>query len=192
MNIGIDIDGVLTDLSSFYLDYGSMYYYNKGTYIKNPNEYHFKDIFKVNQKEDDDFWTRFINEYCLNTPPRRFASEIIKKLKNEGNNIYLITSRDFLVSKTDKGNGKIDITKKWLENNDISYDKLVFSPHDKIPDIKKLNVDIMIEDSPINIESISKIIPVIAFDTRYNKDTKSKYRCYSWYDIYKTLTEYKK
>lgn len=30
----------------------------------------------------------------------------------------------------------------------------------------------MIEDSPINIESISKIIPVIAFDTRYNKDTK--------------------
>ena len=75
---------------------------------------------------------------------------------------------------------------------DFCYDKLVFSPHDKIPDIKKLNVDIMIEDSPINIESISKIIPVIAFDTRYNKDTKSKYRCYSWYDIYKTLTEYKK
>ena len=116
----------------------------------------------------------------------------IKKLKDEGNNIYLITSRNFLVSKTDTGNGKIDITKKWLENNDICYDKLVFSPHDKIPDIKKLNVDIMIEDSPINIESISKIIPVIAFDTRYNKDTKSKYRCYSWYDIYKTLTEYKK
>ena len=24
MNIGIDIDGVLTDLSSFYLDYGSI------------------------------------------------------------------------------------------------------------------------------------------------------------------------
>lgn len=111
MNIGIDIDGVLTDLNSFYLDYGSMYYYNKGIYIKNPNEYYFKDIFKVSQKEDDDFWTRFINEYCLNTPPRRFASEIIKKLKDEGNNIYLITSRNFLVSKTDTGNGKIDITK---------------------------------------------------------------------------------
>lgn len=51
MNIGIDIDGVLTDLNSFYLDYGSMYYYNKGIYIKNPNEYYFKDIFKVSQKK---------------------------------------------------------------------------------------------------------------------------------------------
>ena len=47
MNIGIDIDGVLTDLNSFYLDYGSMYYYNKEIYIKNPNEYYFKDKFKV-------------------------------------------------------------------------------------------------------------------------------------------------
>jgi len=50
----------------------------------------------------------------------------------------------------------------------------------------------MIEDTVNNIVSISKIIPVICFDTRYNQNCQGDNitRCYSWYDIYSKIKKH--
>ena len=52
----------------------------------------------------------------------------------------------------------------------------------------------MIEDKVENINNISKNIPVICFNARYNKECNGEniYRCYSWYDIYKKIEGDKK
>ena len=87
MKIGIDIDGVLTDYSKFCLDYGTLYYN-----VINPNEYDFSLIFGITKEEENIFWDKHRKDYFINTHARNFASEVIKKLISEGNEIYLITS----------------------------------------------------------------------------------------------------
>ena len=47
----------------------------------------------------------------------------------------------------------------------------------------------MIEDNPINIERIRKIIPVFVFDAPYNQGMNGSnvIRIYSWYQIYQEI-----
>ena len=74
----------------------------------------------------------------------------------------------------------------WLKRNKIEYDKIIFSPEDKLDICLENNIDVMIEDKPANINKISGKIPVICFHAGYNKncDGSNIIRCYSWYDIY--------
>ena len=55
------------------------------------------------------------------------------------------------------------------------------------------NIDVMIEDSPENIEYLSKQIKVIKFDCQYNKEVNNKnvITAYSWCHIYKIIKEMK-
>ncbi len=46
--------------------------------------------------------------------------------------------------------------KEWLERNQIIYDNIIFSEEDKSSHIIENNIDIMIEDSPNNLKSLSK------------------------------------
>ena len=52
-------------------------------------------------------------------------------------------------------------------------------------------IDIMIDDTPKNIKAISNVIPVICYNSNYNKlcEGSNIIRCYSWYDIYNTIKE---
>ncbi|MNI80897.1 5' nucleotidase, deoxy (Pyrimidine), cytosolic type C protein (NT5C) [compost metagenome] len=81
----------------------------------------------------------------------------------------------------------------WLKLNDIYYDKLIFSPEDKLDICINHNIDIMIEDSPNNINTLSTKIPVICFNANYNSKCKGDniLRCYSWYDIYNKILNMK-
>ena len=57
MNIGIDIDGVLTDIEQWQLDFGSKAVFEK--YYKgivNPEGYDIKEIFDVDKNLDNEFW----------------------------------------------------------------------------------------------------------------------------------------
>ena len=78
-----------------------------------------------------------------------------------------------------------DIVKVWLNQNEIRYDKIIFS-NNKVDICKKMNIDVMIEDKPENILAISNEIPVICYSHPYNEkiDNDNIYQCYSWYDIY--------
>ena len=106
-------------------------------------------------------------------------------LKNDGNEIYIITSRSFTTYEN-KHKAKMQVfVKEWLDKNNIVYDELIFS-RNKANICKEKNIDIMIEDKPENILLISKDRLVICYDHPYNnKLTNSNIiRCYSWYDIY--------
>lgn len=64
------------------------------------------------------------------------------------------------------------VVKEWLLEKYIIYDKLVFSKalnEKKNQEVIKNKIDLIIEDSPNNINELSDIIPVICYDTIYNK-----------------------
>lgn len=197
MNIGIDIDGVLTDYESFSYDYFSKYCYEHNIkYNIIGSEYETKDTFNVEKSIEKSFWDDYLDFYSSLVPARPFASEIIKKLQSEGNKIYIITARTYTDRKDQKGQVMRNNVENWLKKNNIVYDRIVYCKRptfNKINEIKEYNIDIMIEDSPKNIKAISKLIPVICYHSEYNKQSLGTNIsiCYSWYDIYQKVKELK-
>ena len=193
MNIGIDIDGVLTNIESWQNESAAKYMYekyNKG--IINASGYDTSEIYGVTKEQDQKWWFETYEEY-MKEPARKYASEVINKLSEEGNKIYIITAR-CIEKEFTKMTDEImqDGINKGLKENNIKYNEIYFSPEDKTTICKKLKLDMMIEDKKANIEEISKIMPVYCFDAKYNKDIKENkniIRCYNWYDIYKKVKE---
>ena len=87
-----------------------------------------------------------------------------------------------------------DIVRYWFKANNLYYDELIFSTVNKLGNCRENNIDIMVEDSPHNIKQLAEFLPVICFDTRYNRDCEGKniIRCYSFYDIYEKIKEFEK
>ena len=185
MRIGIDIDGVLTNIIRYACDYGSKYFFEKYRKLDiNINAWSLKDMFNVTDEEDKECWISLVKNYSINEPARPFAAEIIEKIKNENNEIYIITARG--ASSWDDKDGEMkNILIEWLNKNNINYNKLIISKN-KLEICKEHNIKIMIEDKTENINSISTELPVICFDENHNKHIKGKniYRAYSWYDVY--------
>ncbi len=189
MRIGIDIDGVLTDIEQWQLDVGGKFFSKYDKSVVNNEGYEITEIFNISNELDDEFWNEYLYEYVTKEPSRKYASEVIKKLKDDGNEIYIVTARYLTDRDTDDGKRMRKIVVNWLKEQNIYYDEIIFSPEDKKENCKKYNIDIMIEDKVDNINKISSIIPVISFHAGYNKECKGNniYRVYNWYDIYNLI-----
>ena len=193
MNIGIDIDGVLTDIEKFMIDYGTKFCLEEGLEI-NIKQIDYSELITFNwtQEQADRFWERYFTGYVLNEPHRKFAPDVINKLRKQGNKIYIITARDeYGLSK--EYYGKIQqLTKEWLGKQNITYDKLIFAKdEEKILQCLENNIDIMIEDSPRNINDISRKVKVIKYDCQYNKNVEGPniITAYGWWHIYDVVNK---
>ncbi len=161
MRIGIDIDGVITNVEEFEIDYGSKYFYEAGKLnaIKAKLDFN-KEDFYIDEKSSNDFWSKAIYDY-VKIKPRNFASDVIKRLKDEGNAICIITNRCNLSYCAIKSDKMKKIVIKWLDENSIYYDELIFSSGDKLKFIIDNKIDVMIEDSPRNIKAVSNVKVII-------------------------------
>lgn len=199
MNIGIDLDGVLTNYRQFAIEQGQKYCEenNKGK-LKNQEAYYMKNMYNWDEDTDYDFWIKNIFTYATESPVIQGASENIKKLKADGHTIFIITARKFATPDDNCGQEIKEKMKKtvkeWLAKNDIVYDYIIFSTEDKSKYIIENNIDIMVEDSPNNLRNLSKLTKMICVDWPYNKDVESDniYRCYNWNEIYDKIFEISK
>ncbi len=195
MKIGIDIDGVLIDLERYVIDYGTKMCVEKQWKINlKLDEYFEKERFFWTDEQEEEFWNTYLEDYVLKTNPREFSKEVIEKLRKENNKIYIITARNEEGLPPESYGRMQEFTKKWLLDNGIEYDELIFaSDAEKLEQCIKNDIDIMIEDYPNNILNISNKINVIKYDCQYNKDVKGEniITAYSWYHIYNIIKELK-
>ena len=193
MRIGIDIDGVLNSQYNFCIDYGTKFCNKLGKYrLENINAIDTTDMFLWGEDIAHKFWNTYREDLVVKLPTKKYASEVINKLKDEGNLIYIITARKnndewFPDSLKEDVEG---ITKKWLKENEIYYDEIVFDVKDKGKHCKDNNIDIMIEDDPNNLRKLIGNTNIIIFDYPYNRNVEftDLTRAYSWYDIYYKIT----
>lgn len=194
MNIGIDIDGVLTNDDDYILDCTSKYCYeNSIKGFENADLYEYRK-FNWDENTIDAYRKKYFINYIKNEPARKFASEIIKKLREDGHRIIIITARYKTFENGKIGDENIrECTLNWLKKNDIDYDKIIFTKPPKVKEIIENKIDLMLEDSPTTINEIVKVVKVLYYDTRYNKDIEGEniIRVYSWYDIYMKMNEIK-
>lgn len=161
--------------------------YNIGDY-----DYNYSKTFNITDEQEENFWNEYLEYYAVNEKARPFAAEVINKLREDGHEIYIITARWLTNRDDDIGNRMKEIVKNWLHENKILYDKLIFSKalkERKSQEIIEHKIDLMIEDSPNNINELANIIPVICYNAEYNKNCIDNkiIRCYSWYDIYSKI-----
>lgn len=187
MNLGFDVDGVMTDVESYVLEYGAKYSKENNLSIEklNVEQYMTNDIFGWDEDKSEEFWTSILNDYAENERPRFFVSEVIHKLKEQGHKIHIITARESMTEE-DKRDKRIEkVLINWLKKHDIYCDKLIFTGSSKIEAIKSNNIDLMVDDMPKNIKEISKYCETIIFDANYNKNVNipNTKRVYSWYEI---------
>lgn len=153
MRIGIDIDGVLTDIEKFQLERGTKYFGN----VINKYGYEIRNIFNCGKSKENEFWLKNLDYY--KTKPREGASEFTNYLHDNGIEVFIISSRNILLQK---------YTNHWLRTNNIYFDRVIYTS-DKLKTVKENIIDIMIEDSPKNILQLSEFIPIICMKALYNE-----------------------
>lgn len=195
MNIGIDIDGVLTDLERMAIDCGTKMCVDEKLPINiDVSEYYEITKFNWTDEQEERFWNKYLVPYVVESEPRAFAREIIDKLQVEGNKIFFITARNESGMPPEYYGQMQQLTKQWLDAKNIRYEKLIFAKNeDKLQQCLENKIDVMIEDCPDNIKNISSKIKVIKFDCQYNKNTSGEniINAYSWYHIYQIINEIK-
>ncbi len=172
MNIGFDVDGVLTDIYTFQMKYGKRVF---GRSAINKNCYDIKDMFGCTETQRKGFWIKSIWRYGIFEKPRDYASEFINKLNENGDNVYIITSRAFCTKRNVLGKLFRAMLRSWLKRNGIKYDGIFFCDDDTAADEKleycqKLNISWMFEDTEANIRKICEYTRVVCMVTEYNKN----------------------
>lgn len=148
-------------------------------------------MFDWNEDEEINFYKNNIERIAKKLGVIEGAKEYIDKLHDDGHIICIITGRD---------NGEYtepyNMTKKWLEDNNIYYDSLIltdaYDKHAKTKECLEHNIDIMIDDSVrICSDCIENGITTILMDTPYNKYSNIQ-RVKSWKEFYRYVSNHKK
>ena len=192
MRIGIDIDNVISNFNEMLLEAYLMHDKElRNTGIINPNAKYIRTgMFDWSNEEELSFYKDNIECIAKKLKVKEKAKEYIDRLHNDGHFIYIITGRD---------NGEYsepyNMTKKWLDENNIYYDNLILTDaydiHAKSLECLKNDIDIMIDDSVrICSDLITSGITTILMDTPYNRKINIK-RVKNWEEFYEFVSTYK-
>ena len=193
MRIGIDIDDTLTDINEE-LENAAL------EYATRLGKNHVKDTTNLVDKNDGNiyqvrygftydelkYFLKDIQESITNKAiPRENAKETISKLRKAGNEIYIVTARDF-----EFHNNPYSLSKKWLDKNKIEYDKLIVNARDKAQICKEEKIDIFIDDKTSNCIDVSKI-GVVSIRIANDSIKNDKFiTLKDWNSIYRYIFDY--
>ena len=196
MNIGIDIDDTITNTFETALPYAQKYVREAlkkdiiPDYSKAIDHHYIRDIFGLVDGEDKVFWIKNYYNILDNVEPKENSCETIRKLKEEGNRIIIISAR------WDIGDlSSYNITKEWLDEMGIHYDKLITGIENKAEIALQEKIDIFIDDSIRNclevqqsgIKSLLMTSPVNRNNPSHNIE-----RVFYWEEIYKRIKNLEK
>ena len=193
MNIGIDIDDTISETFETLLPYSQKYTIEdlkKKSNIKMQGDLsnHFYIVYmnEWNEQEAKNFWEKYYAEILRQLNIKKFASNVIHQLRQEGHKIFLITARWDM----SKDNVQ-EITKQWLNDHQVEYDQLFLNVENKLQLAKENNIDLFIDDSFSNCKNIADNTnaKVFIMNTKMNEalnDDKIQ-RVYSWPEIYNLI-----
>lgn len=192
MKIGIDIDDTISDTFSALLPYAQKYHIEvlgrsgKVNTLNAPNHMYVRTIHNWTEKEDKDFLDKYYGAFVKEVKIKALAREYIEKLAKD-NEIIIITAR--FPGRYEKIE---QLTKEWLEENKVPYNKLIFNAQDKVKIAKELGIDLFIDDSYTNCKEMAENgIRTFMMDSKVNcnYDIDNVTRVYSWPHAYQ---EYEK
>lgn len=181
MNIGVDLDGVVYQTEKMWRDYAEKYNKLIGGTLIDDSEARVDARYDWTKEQFDNFVQNLSIEILAKAPIYPNAKEVISKLR-ENNKVIFITRRGFDTIGTDS---EIDATLKRLKEDDIEYDKIVFSQDSKVKACKENNIDIMIDDYyKVIDELMDNGIKCLCFRDKRNKMGKRNVlEVYTWDEV---------
>lgn len=165
MKIGIDIDDVITDTSLAMKKYIDKYDDNGD--IRN----HMEEVMRGEMPTEQikKFFKNNIINIMKEAKIKEGASEVIQQLLNEGNEVFIITTRGEI-----KFKGSEQVTLQYFTTNNINYTKILFNSFEKAKVCKDNNIDVMIDDSiKYCVEIEKEHIQSILFTSVINKQSNT-------------------
>lgn len=195
MKIGIDIDDTTVVTVKSMIKYGSIY--NEEVLKRPPVNFNFgeiKDRYYMNKLFGWDEETKFafFNMYYKNVledcEPLPDAPIVIKKLKDEKNEIYFISARITSIPGCNAEQISIDTFDKY----GIPYDKVIIGAYDKLQYCIDNGIEVFVDDSLAVLQELSKHgIRCYLMTSPINSklDTGNIKRVNTWQEIYNDLQE---
>jgi uncharacterized HAD superfamily protein len=126
------------------------------------------------------FVLTYIKEIFRDVTLKNDVVEVLTKLREKGFEIILITARgprSFLEAE--------ELTIKYLNQNKVPYDNIIFNAYDKYEEIIENKIDVMIDDSIEICEDLSRRgIRAYLFTTEVNVNQKSSVpRIANWIEL---------
>ena len=167
MTIGIDIDDTLTFLHDIKIKTAQNYISNHNLNFKlvRSDTHLFSEMFDWPASECDKFWFDEADKMLSEVKPRVFAREFIKKLKNLGHKIIIITARTKELHKD-----PYQLSCDWLRKNNIYFDELIVGCLDKTQICIDKKIDVFIDDMPSTLVKLQNLgIKTILIENPHNK-----------------------
>ncbi len=192
MIIGVDIDDTLTDIrdevGAAALKYAQSLNKDidetKVVWDKNNNGSSFKERYNFNYDELLYFFGNIQENIIKKAKPREDVVDVIKKLREDGHKIYIITARD-----SEFHNNPYELSKTWLNKNNIEYDKLIVDARDKAKICREQNIEIFIDDKLSNCLQISNENIVTIRITNYTEQHQNIVNKKNWKEIYEYIKQ---
>lgn len=177
MKIGIDMDNTICCTDESIKNYELMY-------LKEKKLSH-DELWSIRDNKVQ-FLNLYLKDIYLNADLKLNVVESLKKLKELGNELYIITAR------TEKYVDDIyNIIFTYLKKNNINVDKVFIKAKDKVDVCISENIDIMIDDSEYNYNLLVRNnIKAILFDDKRDK-LEVVDRIDGWGDLFRYIDDKK-
>lgn len=174
MRIGIDLDDTLVDTVKTV----------KRIIEENSCDLNTANYRKWKTIEKQNFFDKYGEYLFLNGIINDGAVDVINKLKEDGHELWIVTARNNTFCK----NG-IEYSKQFLINNNINVDNACFSVSPKGKFCADNNIDILIDDSPFQCNSVlDHGKKAILFDSEFNQDSNLT-RALNWEEVYRVIKQ---
>lgn len=150
MKIGIDLDGVLFDSDHIFEAYAELFDIDNNGKGKQ-NESRFMEVaYGWSDEQFDEFLSKYLSLILTDSPVMILAKEILNRLRQDGHELVVITNRSTL------GGIEQTITEKRFEEENLTFDKIVFIKGSKLSACQAEGIDVMIDNTPNIIEDLAK------------------------------------
>ena len=184
MKIGIDLDGKLYRV---YTELYDMFELKRNSKVDN-RIVKLQERFNWTQEEIDTFFDKYQEKIMLESNFMPGAINILKRLKEEGNELIIITARGSMKKEI------IKLTEDILRKNDMYiFDKYFWGIENKEEICLEENIDLMIDDNDEKCKKVSeaKIKTIYLKDAPSYEMKENKYLkiLYNWGEIYIYIKE---
>ncbi len=187
MVIGIDMDDTICSTNELIIVEADKYDKEVlgGTGVKDVKAYEFNDMLGWPPEMKGQFFKDRLEYIMSSAVIKEGAKEVINKLHDNGCKIIIISFRKAKYLKD-----PYMLTKNWLDENGVKYDKIYVDTGSKVDECIESKVNLFIDDKESHCEEVSEAgIDVILFTNAYNTEENRFVRKDNWKDIEKYIEE---
>lgn len=187
MVIGIDMDDTICSTNELIIVEADKYDKEVlgGTGVKDVKAYEFNDMLGWAPEMKGQFFKDRLEYIMSSAVIKEDAKEVINRLHDKGCKIIIISFRKAKYLKD-----PYMLTKNWLDENGVKYDKIYVDTGSKVDECIESKVNLFIDDKESHCEEVSEAgIDVILFTNAYNTEENRFVRKDNWKDIEKYIEE---